>query len=279
MTQWISSNHPQGSNREAVLLPNMKTGRQVISVNAIFKVYKDHKKYFESLLSTNIPEDDKEKIKHLLKKRWNPYVHRHFAITEKSNILNSDSKLRQYAGWTQRSNMHHRYVHLRGNEAKHDLLRAKGIIKDNKESVNVLQPKPYPSCREPNKPDAHSCFKCELIMSFEERERKDREVSELKEQVNNLANSVTFFQKELELYRQEFGGRHLTRQLDANDMERALGECYSIMSMFNLVFIIMGIVAAVLLFQTFAYDGHGGYPVAFSKSYSNNNNWTRVLRI
>lgn len=30
VTQWISSNHPQGSNREAVLLPNMKTGRQVI---------------------------------------------------------------------------------------------------------------------------------------------------------------------------------------------------------------------------------------------------------
>jgi hypothetical protein len=53
----------------------------------------------------------------------------------------------------------------------------------------------------------------------------------------------------------------------------------------------MGIVAGVLLFgsQAFAYDGHGGYPVAFSKSYpyssnvklvdSNNNNWTHVLRI
>jgi integrase/recombinase XerD len=151
VTQWIS-NHPQESNREAILLPNMQTGKR-ISVNAMFKAYKNYKEYFTSLLSTNIPEDDKEKIRHLLKKRWNPYVHRHSAITEKSSIISSDAKLRQYAGWTARSNMHYRYQHFRGNESQDDLLRAKGIIKDNKESVNILQPKPCPNCREPNKPD------------------------------------------------------------------------------------------------------------------------------
>ena len=193
VTQWIS-NHPQGSNREAILLPNQKTGKAV-RVSAIFKVYKYHKKYFESLLSENsrIPEDDKEKIRNLLKKRWNPYVHRHSAITEKSSIISSDTKLRQFAGWTARSNMHYRYQHLRGNESQDDLLRAKGIIKDDKESMNVLRPKPCPHCRELNKPDAQLCFKCGFIMSFqayqkdkEEKEKKDQEILELKEQMSSM---------------------------------------------------------------------------------------------
>jgi len=97
VTQWISQ-HPQGSKREAVLLPNMLTGK-ALHVPAIFKIYKNYKKFFTSLLSDNIPEDDKKKIRKLIKKRWNPYVHRHSAITEKSNILSSDAKLRQFAGW------------------------------------------------------------------------------------------------------------------------------------------------------------------------------------
>jgi hypothetical protein len=103
----------------------------------------------------------------LLNKPWNPYVHRHSAITEKSGIISSDQKLKQFAGWTSRSNTHHKYVHFRGNESQDDLLRAKGIIKDNKESMNILQPKPCPNCREPNKPDSHLCHKCGFTMSFQ----------------------------------------------------------------------------------------------------------------
>jgi integrase len=191
--QWIS-NHPQGNNREAILLPNMQTGK-AIRVNAMFKAYKNHKEYFTSLLSQNIPEDDKKKIGDLLKKRWNPYVHRHSSITEKLGILKSEAKLRMFAGWTPRSNMHYKYVHLRGNEAGDDLLRAKGIIKDDKEYINILSPKicPNPNCKEPNKPDAQFCYKCNFIMSFEayqkdkeERQRKDQEIQGLRKQTQIL---------------------------------------------------------------------------------------------
>jgi integrase/recombinase XerD len=189
VTQWIS-NHPQGSNREAILLPNIQTGK-AIQVNAMFRAYKNYRKYFTSLLSSeNVPEDDKKKIKELINKKWNPYVHRHSAITEKYKMLSSDSKLRQYAGWTARSNMHYKYVHFSGGER--DLLRAKGILKDEKQP-NILQPKICPSCREPNKPDAQFCFKCSFVMSFEayhkgveEREKKDLEIQELKEQVEEI---------------------------------------------------------------------------------------------
>jgi hypothetical protein len=73
------------------------------------------------------------------------------------------------------------------------LLRAKGLLRDEKELVNVLQPKTCPHCREPNKPDAQFCFKCNFVMSFEayhktveEKERKDQEIQALKEQVSKM---------------------------------------------------------------------------------------------
>jgi hypothetical protein len=60
---------------------------------------------------------------------------------------------------------------------------------------NILQPKICPHCREPNKPDAQFCFKCNFVMSFEvyhktmeETERKDQEIYGLKEQVNEMGN-------------------------------------------------------------------------------------------
>ncbi len=189
VTQWISL-HPQGGNREAILLPNLKTGK-AIQVGTMLKAYNNYKSYFTSLLSSeDVPEEDKKKIRNLLKKPWNPYVHRHSAITEKSGIISSDQKLRQFAGWTPRSNMHYKYVHFSGGEATNDLLKAKGIIKDDKNSINILQPKSCPNCKEPNKPDAQFCFKCNFVISFdayqksaEEREKKDHEILELKKQM------------------------------------------------------------------------------------------------
>lgn len=74
-----------------------------------------------------------------------------------------------------------------------DLLRAKDVLKDEKQSINILQPKTCPHCREPNKPDAQFCYKCHFVMSFEayhkgveEREKKDQEIHELKEQVEEI---------------------------------------------------------------------------------------------
>ena len=72
-------------------------------VNAMMKSYRKYKEYFKSLLSSeSVAEEDKRKISSVLKKRWNPYVHLHSAITEKSAIISSDQKLRQFAGWTPR---------------------------------------------------------------------------------------------------------------------------------------------------------------------------------
>ena len=48
--------------------------------------------------------EDKEKIKNLLTKPFNPYIRRHSALTEKSTKLKSNI-LNQHAGWSMNSNM------------------------------------------------------------------------------------------------------------------------------------------------------------------------------
>ena len=92
--------------------------------------------------------------------------------------------------------------------------------------MNILQPKTCPHCREPNRPDAQFCFKCNFVMSFEayhkgmeERKKKDREIYELKEQMNEmgdimnkLVHHVKTYKKEVELFREQYGGRHFTKE-------------------------------------------------------------------
>ena len=73
-----------------------------------------------------------------------------------------------------------------------DLLKVKGIIKENKQLTNILRSKTCPNCRKPNKPDAQFSYKCSFVMDFTiyqkniERNRKDQEISELKEQVEEI---------------------------------------------------------------------------------------------
>jgi integrase len=73
ITQWISE-HPQRDNREAFLLHNSQNPGKVVQVGTMHKAYIRYKKYCTKLLSSDIPEDDKKRIKNLLKKRWNPSI-------------------------------------------------------------------------------------------------------------------------------------------------------------------------------------------------------------
>ena len=77
--------------------------------------------------------------------------------------------------------------------------------------TNILQPKTCPNCREPNKPDAQFCFKCNFVMSFEayqkgmeEGQRKDQEVNELKEQMAKMNEFVEKLHGYVELYKPAF---------------------------------------------------------------------------
>jgi predicted nucleic acid-binding Zn ribbon protein len=131
-----------------------------------------------------LPED-KQKIKELLKKPWNPYIRRHSSLTEKSTIL-KEHTLRQFAGWSPGSNMHLKYVQYFGNESTDSILEAYGVISKDKQLSDALRPKECPNCGESNKPDSRFCAKCRIILTYdayhetiEQKQEKDKQNADL----------------------------------------------------------------------------------------------------
>jgi integrase/recombinase XerD len=198
LKDWLNS-HPQPSNPNALLIPslNRATFGKKMEHNAIDSVYRRYKtQLFPKLLKDpNVPAEDKQKIKELLKKPWHPYMRRHSALTEKSTML-KEHVLRQHAGWSPRSQMHLRYIHYFGNESSDSILEAYGIIPKDKHLSNVLRSKQCPNCNEPNKPDSKFCAKCRMVLTYdaynetvENQKEKDNEIQNMKQQMMSLQES------------------------------------------------------------------------------------------
>jgi hypothetical protein len=171
-----------------------------IHTRSLCKIYRDYKnQLFPKLLdSPNVLPEDKQKIKQLLKKPWNPYIRRHSALTEKSTIL-KEHVLRQHAGWSARSQMHLKYLHYFGNESSESLLEAYGIMPKGQQ-IDQLKPKQCPNCNEPNKLDSKFCAKCRMVLTYDaynetvvERQEKDKQIEVLikkQEQFEQLIQSL-----------------------------------------------------------------------------------------
>lgn len=88
---WIDD-HPQRTNPNAYLFCGLKKkfGRG-LSRYAIYDMYQFYKeKAFPKLLEdADIPTSDKEIIRGLLQKPFNPYIQRHYSLSEKAKILKS----------------------------------------------------------------------------------------------------------------------------------------------------------------------------------------------
>ena len=186
---WINQ-HPQSGNPNSILLCGFgkSLGRtiRITSINTIYRNYKHD--FFPKLLDDpNVPFEDKQKIKVLLKKPWNPYIRRHSALTEKSALL-KEHHLRQFAGWSPRSNMHLKYLHFFGNESNKSLLEAYGIVSKDQKLSDSLRPKQCPNCNEPNKPEGKFCARCRMVLTYnaynetlEKQQEKESEVQRLQE--------------------------------------------------------------------------------------------------
>lgn len=155
---------------------------------------------FPKLLeSPNVLPEDKQRIRELLKKPWNPYIRRHSALTEKSTIL-KEHVLRQHSGWTPGSQMHLKYLHYFGNESNESLLEAYGII-DKGIQLDQLRPKQCPNCNEPNKLDSKFCSNCRMILSYDAySESLENQKTEMMTQatVNQLSEKVFRLIQEVE---------------------------------------------------------------------------------
>jgi ribosomal protein L37AE/L43A len=132
----------------------------------------------------------------ILMKPWNPYIFRHSALTEKSQIL-KESTLRDHAGWTYTSKMPQVYLHYFGNESSNSLLEAYGVKSNAEITVKQLRPKQCPNCNEPNKPESKFCMSCSMVMSYdaynetmESKRLKDQDIGNLRVEMTVLKQIV-----------------------------------------------------------------------------------------
>jgi hypothetical protein len=164
------------------------------------------------------PSEDKEKIKALLKKPWNPYVvGRHATLTQKSRTL-KEATLRVFAGWTPDSDMPKRYVHLFGNAVCEEILEEYGLLdKGIRYQASLLKSKSCPNCSEPNELDSKFHAKCRMVLTYdaynetlESQKEKESEVQILKDKYKQDMKSV---REEMENKFQQILARIDTRKL------------------------------------------------------------------
>jgi integrase/recombinase XerD len=192
---WISQ-HPQGGNPNSILLSGFgKSLNKMIHVMSLHKIYQNYKdKFFKLLDNPNVMPEDKQKIRELLKKPWNPYIRRHSSLTEKSTIL-KEHTLRQFAGWSPGSNMHLKYLHYFANESNDSILEAYGIVTKDKNQLSVLRSKSCPNCNEPNKPDSKFCAKCRMVLTYDAYNETIEEKREKDKQIDILARKQDRFEQ------------------------------------------------------------------------------------
>jgi integrase len=207
LKDWLQ-NHPSRNNPKSPLFVSMSKssmGRKQITLNALYRLYWNYKYiFFPNLLEDPIisSNEDKDKIRELLQKPWNPYIRRHSALTEKSTKLKSHT-LNQHAGWSPTSNVSQKYIHYFGNESSESLLEAYGIV-TNTNNTNVpidrLNPKICSNCSEENTADSKFCSKCKMIMSYEgyqevldnqkQRETELADIRNQQSQTNEMLKSL-----------------------------------------------------------------------------------------
>ncbi|HZD33680.1 MAG TPA: hypothetical protein VE130_00630 [Nitrososphaeraceae archaeon] len=87
---YMDHEHPHPSNRNGIFLCG--TGKSLgrsIRVTTLHGIYSRYRvELFPKLLQDpDVTEKEKQQIRGLLKKPWNPYIRRHSALTEKSTFL------------------------------------------------------------------------------------------------------------------------------------------------------------------------------------------------
>jgi integrase/recombinase XerD len=174
---WLSNGHPFAANPNSFLFCGTGTknkGRRLATTNTMYVVYNMYKTIaFPKLLQDPlVTEEDKRKIRDLLKKPWNPYVRRHTAATEISRVLKDSVLIDQYMGWSHAGNTRQKYQHYFGDDAFDAMLTfADGLISPNNPLLNgkknILKPRQCPNCDESNTPESRFCSKCKFVLSFD----------------------------------------------------------------------------------------------------------------
>ena len=195
---YLDHEHPQPNNQNAPFICGIgraslgKHLRPISLTNMYNTLYK--KAYFPKLLTNpNVIPEDKQKIKGLLNKPWNPYIRRHTALTEKSLNPKIAHILNQHAGWTQGLAMREKYLHYFSNTSSESILEAYGIVPTDKKQSDILKPRICPNCNEGNIPNSKFCSKCRMVLTYdmhaetlESEKQKESRLQSLEERIADM---------------------------------------------------------------------------------------------
>ena len=128
------------------------------------------KKYFPMLLrNLTISNEDKQKIRDMLRKPWNLYIRRHSSLTQKSRYL-KEAHITATCRLVASSNMHLKYVPSFSNESSESILQEYGILPKDNQETDILRPRQCPNCNEPDRPDQKPYYCHSLYLWSEQSE-------------------------------------------------------------------------------------------------------------
>ena len=101
-----------------------------------------------------------------LGKHVNPHLLRHSRATHLANVL-TEAQMREFFGWTKRSQTPAIYVHLSGRDVDATLLKHYGIEVGEVKKSEVLEPVECPRCQSKSPPGAKFCVWCGMALTQE----------------------------------------------------------------------------------------------------------------
>jgi integrase/recombinase XerD len=203
LKDWLTNGHPYSANPNAPLFcgtGRKNTGKR-LARNTMFTVYDNYKKvHFPRLLENPllvVPEEDKRKIRDLLRKPWNPYIRRHTAATEISKALKDSVLIDQYMGWSHAGNTRQKYQHYYNDDSFDAMLvEMDGLkLKTQASSRSILKPRHCPNCSETNTPESKFCSKCKFVLSFDAFNDKINETEKTKKELENIKTQTDILNK------------------------------------------------------------------------------------
>ena len=174
LLKWIN-NHPLKNKKNAPLWVTLKGVPRKISYEGIHGLFAKMER----------------QLKDQIKKPFKSYVLRHSRLTHYADVV-TEFQMRKIAGWTMRSNMPQRYLHMSMKGVKETLLEHHGITKRENKGT-ILVPKKCPRCQSLNTTDAKFCEKCTLSLTLGAWEESRLEQDELKEQLRMLCVAKVLF--------------------------------------------------------------------------------------
>ena len=127
-----------------------------------------------------------------IKRRIHPHMFRHTRLTELAKLGLGEYQMKEFAGWTSGSNMANVYIKLAGTSHVDPVLEIGGIEVDKTkaEIESPLQTLMCPRCGNENPLSALYCYSCSFVLSeklaIEYKERKDEEISGLRQEIADM---------------------------------------------------------------------------------------------